>query len=147
MTAQLTHSDATTIAEQDAYGDPDPAEIFAALQTIIADVDTFVAHWFEQIDRCVEPSNAAETHDAILRKRVREFQREKRLWEARRETEQQELQEKADQLSQAWLHLEAEQRRFLQLKESQPMAGRDRTPTPTSIKEAAPPPQAAPPPY
>ncbi len=49
-----------------------------------------------------------------LQRRIKEFQLEQQRWDSQRTTEQQLLEQKARQLTEAWLRLESEQRALLQ---------------------------------
>lgn len=103
-----------------------PEEIVDALQTLVSDVDGFLSCWFQRLDQCVQESEPRTAGDAALKKRYSEFQNEKVRWERQREVEQQQIREQAEQLTDAWLRLEEEQRRFLQLKSGQRAAGPER---------------------
>ena len=106
-------------------------EIFDALQDVISDVDTFMAGWCKRFDQvvssCASPAAVeANPADANLHDRIKDFQQEQAKWEAKRKLEAERIQEQADQLTEAWLRLETEQRRFLQMKESHPLATPER---------------------
>ena len=103
-------------------------EIVDALQAIVTDVDAYLSNWCRQLDQCVESRDAETNPDAILQQRYSEFQNEKMRWERQRKLEQQQLQEQAKQLTDAWMRLEDQQRRFLQMKNAQRQNGSEREP-------------------
>jgi hypothetical protein len=100
-----------------------PDQIVDALQTIVSDVDAFVSNWFRRLDQCVESCQPGTTPDAILQKRIQDFQNDKTRWEAQRKSDERQIQEQAQQLTEAWLRLEDEQRKFLQMKDPQRPVG------------------------
>ncbi len=102
-----------------------PDQIVDALQTIVSDVDAFLSNWFRRLDQCVESCPSGATPDAILQRRIEDFQNEKTRWEAQRNSDERHIQEQAQQLTEAWLRLEDEQRKFLQMKDPQRLAGND----------------------
>lgn len=97
-----------------------PEDALDAIQDVVDDVDQYVLEWFKRLNDglVVADAPAAATTDRELRTRIKEFREEKRQWEAKREVEQHELQEKMRQLTDAWLRLEDEQRLLLQRRES-----------------------------
>jgi hypothetical protein len=107
-------------------------EIVDALQTIVSDVDHYLTNWCRRLDQCVESKDPVTTPDAILQQRYNKFQNEKLRWERQRRLEQQQLQNQAKQLTEAWLRLEDEQRRFLQMKNPQRSNGSKRESTPAA---------------
>ncbi len=108
------------------HRDHSPEEIVDALQTIVSDADAFLSNWFRRLEQCVESCDPRTTPEAILQKRLDDFQNEKNLWEAKRKSDERAIQEKAEQLTEAWLRLEQEQRRFLQMNDPQRHAGSER---------------------
>ena len=95
-----------------------PDEVAIALQDIVSDVDAFVSDWFKRLSQSVvSPIQIPATNQQLLEK-IEGFQQEKRQWEAEKTGAEQDIREKLDEISEAWLRLEAEQRRFLQTKES-----------------------------
>jgi hypothetical protein len=82
----------------------------------MTDIESFLTDWMERLERLnLQPMTA----DALVRGRLRELEQEKTQWESKRKRELQEIHEKAEELSKAWLRLEQEQRRFLQTRDSQ----------------------------
>ena len=102
-----------------------PEEIVEQLQNIVSDVDAFLSNWLRRPPQCAESFDPTTTADVILQKRFKELQHEKILLEAKRKSDERQLQEKAQQLTQAWLQLEEEQRKFLQMKDPQRPAGHE----------------------
>ena len=86
------------------------------LELVMADVESFLVDWLGRIEQLQAMSSKPDAH---LRKRIRDFELEKSQWEAKRKRETQDIHEKAEELTKAWLHLEQEQRRFLQSRDSQ----------------------------
>lgn len=115
------------------HGEVPAAAILDALQDVISDVHMFVADWCQRLDHVVAsydppPTVLGQPADEDLHQRIQDFQQEKHQWESERDVAALQIQEKADQLTEAWLRLEDEQRKFLQIKESRLQTARDRTP-------------------
>ena len=100
-------------------GSQSPEQIVDELQTIISDVDAFLSNWFRRFDQCAESCNPTTTPDVILQKRLKELQNERILLEAKRQSDERQMREKSQQLTQAWLQLEEQQRKFLQMNDPQ----------------------------
>lgn len=93
-------------------------DVAFALQAIVSDVDVFVSDWFKRLKQAVVlPAQVPTTNQQLL-KLIDNFQREKRQWEDDQTAAEEEIQKKVEEISEAWLRLEAEQRRFLQTKET-----------------------------
>ena len=107
-------------------GQVDPAAIAEALDDVISDIDRFLSLWFKRLSHNADSFQAAAKPDERLRRRMQDFEQEKLRWKAKRHSEQRRIQEKAEQLTEAWLRLEAEQRRFLQIKDAHPGSGGSR---------------------
>lgn len=114
---QTTESDAA---------DAKPEDFVNELQTIVADIDTFLSRWLERI-HADKDSMATRSPSEALQQRMDEFLEERRGWEAKRDFELRKIEENTNQLTEAWLRLESEQRRFLQTKNQQPPATRVRS--------------------
>jgi chromosome segregation ATPase len=102
MNSDLTYNEATAEA------------ILDALQDVITDIDQFMFDWMRRFDRCAQQTAATEKPNEQLRQRIKEFQAHQRQWESQRQAEQDQLTANANQLTDAWLRLEAEQRALLQ---------------------------------
>ena len=95
-----------------------PHEVAIVLQVIVSDVEAFVSDWFKRLTQSVVSPMLVPTTNQQLLKHIDDFQTKKRQWEERKTHAEEEIREKLEQISEAWLRLEAEQRRFLQTKES-----------------------------
>ncbi len=84
-------------------------------ELLIADVESFLDDWLQRLDQLQAVS---ATPDAHLRKRIHDFELDKSQWEAKRKRETREIHEKAEELTKAWLRLEEEERRFLQIRDT-----------------------------
>lgn len=87
----------------------DPDRILDALEDVLTEFDEYVAAWFDRLDHTLAaceslPAPASEVVSCEGEKGLRE---------------------KTDQLTAAWLRLEAEQRKFLQMSANYPNATRD----------------------
>jgi len=88
-----------------------PGEMVDAMQNVISDIDAFLSGWLE---RSAEQEELTTHPDEHLQRRIQELRSEQQQWETQRIAQQQVLESKAEQLTDAWLRLEAEQRRLLQ---------------------------------
>lgn len=95
---------------------PVPTAIIESLQSVLEDLDGYLAQWSQRLDQQLAAEIPSVASDSTLQGMIEEFQREKSEWKLKREREDEQIREKFEQLTSAWLHLEAEQRRFLQLK-------------------------------
>ena len=95
-----------------------PLEVVEALQTLLADIDCFMSDWFERMDRQLQSETAPASAHEELEARQQELEQERSKWASKCEQEDRRNQEKLDLLTQAWLHLESEQRRFLQTRDA-----------------------------
>lgn len=91
------------------------------LELVMADVESFLTEWLRRLEQL---NTLSTTPDGLLRNRVREFELEKSQFEAKRRRETQEIHDKAEELTKAWLRLEQEQRRFLQVRDSHAQGSR-----------------------
>ncbi len=107
-----------------------PEAIVVALQAMVADVDGFLSSWLQRIDNSLALANLSPEADEQIRRRISQFQQEKQKWETKRNSEAQQIREQAEQLTEAWLRLEAEQRKFLQQTDPQVSSATIRTPPP-----------------
>lgn len=126
MSVTNTSSGESNAAFDSVSRSADPDAIMEALQGVIGDVDTFLSDWCHRIGQKVSERDRTAMPEDKLRRCIGEFQKEKSLWEAKRDAEEQRIEEKAAQLSEAWLRLEAEQRALLQMKDSH-SGSRDRS--------------------
>jgi hypothetical protein len=99
-----------------------PIEIVDALQSMLTDVDGFMVNWFQRLNHQLELDASDSTPDQKLRVRIEEFRREKNEWKLKRDREEEHIKAKFQQLTDAWLNLETEQRKLLQLKNARPSA-------------------------
>ncbi|MGV3482847.1 MAG: hypothetical protein ACO1RT_00365 [Planctomycetaceae bacterium] len=76
-----------------------------------------MSDWFERLDRQLQNEAGPVPAHEKLEARQQDLEREKSKWAAKREQEERSHQEKLELLTQAWLHLESEQRRFLQTRD------------------------------
>ena len=106
-------------------GSQSPEDIVDELQAIITDVDAFLSNWFRRLEQGSLSCDPTTIPDLILQKRFKELQNERVLLEAKRKSDERQTQEKAQQLTQAWLQLEEEQRKFLQMKDPPRQAGNE----------------------
>jgi hypothetical protein len=121
-------------------GDPDvaPGRIVDALHDVVSDFDEFVCDWFERLDQSIiaceatpapapapAPAPVEKAPDKQVSKELGELQKEKTRWESTRDSATGEIQDKAELLTEAWLRLESEQRKFLQITSANPHATRE----------------------
>ncbi len=88
------------------------------LDTIVSDIDRFVLDWAQRLQQQLEVEDKTPKPDQRLRRQIEQFENEKSEWRLKRDQENERINEKLEQLADAWLHLEAEQRQFLQLKQN-----------------------------
>jgi hypothetical protein len=89
-----------------------------SLQEVVDDIEVYLSNWMEQIEFEILSSQCSLSPDILLKKRLADFQTEKRQWEEIRSRQAKQAREQVEHLTAAWLQLEKEQRRFLQLKQS-----------------------------
>lgn len=89
----------------------------AALDRLIQDINAFLVDWVQQLDAEIRSLPTSATCERVSQTRLDEFEQLKQQWEAHRLHEAQLIREQSDHLTAAWLQLEAEQRRFLQLRQ------------------------------
>lgn len=100
-------------------GDVPAADVAVeALRALINDIDQFISSWMCQFDHEMLALQCSQSADHAVRKRLQEYEMEKRRFEAAQKREAHLARQRAEHLTAAWLHLEAEQRRFLQLKQA-----------------------------
>ncbi|MEM7560428.1 MAG: hypothetical protein AAF394_15005 [Planctomycetota bacterium] len=102
------------------------------LRKLLSDVDAFLTHYCDRLDRKVEEiarqaqtrphtpdrqSAPVRTEQADSSAAMRELAEQQELWEAQKEQEELQIQQQLGLLQEAWLRLEEEQRSFLQTKE------------------------------
>jgi len=88
--------------------------ILESLQEVISDIDRFMVDWMQRANRCADQLHPERKPDEQLRLQVKEFLTQQRQWESQQKAEQEQLAANAEQLTEAWLRLEAEQRALLQ---------------------------------
>ena len=91
------------------------------LERLMADVDSFLSDWLRRVEQI---QSVSATPDAMLRNRMRDLELERSQWDAKRLRETRDIHEKAEELTKAWLRLEDEQRRFLQIRETRAQGNR-----------------------
>ena len=101
--------------------------ILESLHDVISDIDSFMFDWQQRFNRCADQMKPSHKPDDQLRRQIKEFQAQQRQWESQRKAEQEQLEANANQLTDAWLRLEAEQRALLQ-------AGTQVSPLPTATQ-------------
>lgn len=106
----------TTVQGIDSRLDP-----IDQLELLMADVESFLGDWLQRMEQL---HSASATPDAALRDRMHELELEKSQWEAKRTRETRDIHEKAEELTKAWLRLEEEQRRFLQIRDARAQGNR-----------------------
>ncbi len=110
-----------------AQDDVTPETIVAALEGVISDVNEFLSEFCQRVDQDFASRKSATISEAELRKRLEEFTAEKNHWEANRERDEQRINQKFEQLTEAWLRLEEEQRSFLRTKNGSATSAPQRT--------------------
>jgi len=95
----------------------EPIAMVTAIERVILDIDNFVGDWLQRLNNQLQTERPSEATDPSLRENVDAFEQEKSRWRLERNRGDEQIREKVEQLTQAWLHLEAEQRKFLQIKE------------------------------
>lgn len=129
MTRSTTPPAATTASNAVAR------EVIDRLQGILSHVDGFLADWLERYEAAAEPAPAITAPsmtdtaavpappntapDSVLARRIAQFESDKRHWQAQRDSETERLNEKFQQLTEGWLHLETERRALLQAQQTQ----------------------------
>lgn len=83
----------------------------------ISDINDFLADWVQRLDCEIRSWQESATSAHVSQTQLDEFEQQKRQWETSRMHEAQLIREQSDHLTAAWLQLEAEQRRFLQIKQ------------------------------
>lgn len=104
------------------------------LQSVMGDVESFLSQWLHKIQDELSTMDST-MGDATVRRRYQALQEEKKRWEAKRQRELEEIEQKASQLTNAWLNLESEQRQLLQQQERRGQR-RDSSPTPAPPLQA-----------
>lgn len=109
---------------------PQSEQIAGALQEVVGDIESFLSQWLRKAQTELESAEIG-SGGAALRKRLHDFQEEKKQWDAKRRHELTEIEQKANQLAEAWLRLEIEQRQILQSQDKPRSNRRELTPPPT----------------
>ena len=104
--------------EHGAVRESAEADTVIALRQLMGEIEQFLSGFCNQIQRATAQSAVTTRPDAELQKQAEELQTLKQLWDAKRDAEEKRIAERAEELTQAWLELEAEQRRFLQIRDS-----------------------------
>jgi hypothetical protein len=100
----------------------------ASIRGIVADVNRFLIDWIDRFEKCASEAAGSQQPDEMLKRQIQEFESCHASWEVQRQTEQASLEETAQQLTEAWLRLEDEQRALLQSGAS-PQVGNLASPT------------------
>lgn len=95
----------------------EPMEMVTAIERVVLDIDEFVGDWLRRLNDQLQTEPPAVATDDRLEASVDAFEHEKNRWRLERDLVDDQIREKVEQLTQAWLHLETEQRKFLQMKE------------------------------
>jgi hypothetical protein len=103
-------------------------ENVASIQRIVADVNRFLIDWIERFEKCASEAAGSQQPDEMLKLQIQEFESCHASWEVQRQAEQASLEQTAQQLTEAWLRLEDEQRALLQSGAS-PQVGNLASPT------------------
>lgn len=93
-----------------------PESIADSLRVVVADVETFVSDYLNRLSVAFENNRSKDRTQKVYQS-VEDFEQEKTRWEQYRMLQEKEIQRKFDQLTEAWLRLEGEQRMFLQTKD------------------------------
>jgi len=104
-----------------------------SLEALINEINNYLAGWVQRLDRGARGWHAGSTSAHVTQIQLDDFERQKRQWETSRMHEAQLIREQSDHLTAAWLQLEAEQRRFLQINHE------TRSPTPALSLPGSPP--------
>ncbi|MDG2223540.1 MAG: hypothetical protein P8L85_19315 [Rubripirellula sp.] len=97
---------------------PNSIDAVDALHSVVCDVEAFMTDWLERA-QCELAGVDTSAGNATLRRGFQGLQAEKRQWEAKRRCELEAIEEKANQLTDAWLKLESEQRQLLKNQDRQ----------------------------
>jgi hypothetical protein len=98
-------------------------DLLETLESLVDDLESFLSDWMLSAEHATILSEAAAAPEHALRKRIHAFEMQKRQWELARKHEAKLARQRCEELTEAWLQLEAEQQRFSQLKQlSPPMA-------------------------
>ena len=98
----------------DQSADPNADE----LRKIAGEIEAYLSKWVIRSRRVVELGYGATTSEVAMSSQVKKFEEQQRKWEVRRQRELDDLSDKAQELADAWLKLESEQRQFLQIKDA-----------------------------
>lgn len=107
-----------TPATTGAASHPNDADVQqTAIDALIDDIHRFLADWQGRVNTELRSLRSSPPDAQVSQLRITAFEQQKRQWELHRARESQLIREQSDQLTNAWLQLEAEQRRLLQLKQ------------------------------
>lgn len=107
-------------------------DVVGVLHRVVCDVETFMSDWLRRA-QCELAASDPIAGKETLRRGFQGLQAEKRQWEAKRQCELQAIEHKANQLTEAWLKLEAEQRELSKPKDKQHRSRRPETAEPTQV--------------
>lgn len=107
-------------------------DLMGVLHSVVCDVETFVSDWLRRA-QCELAVTDASAGNETLQRRFEGLQAEKRQWEAKRQCELDAIEHKANQLTEAWLKLEAEQRELLKPQDKKHRSRRPETAEPTQV--------------
>ena len=85
-------------------------ELVDEMREIITDVNRFLVDWSARFVRCAGQANSSGQPDKVLRQQVAQFLADQKDWKSQKLIEQQQLDAIANQLTEAWIRLESEQR-------------------------------------
>lgn len=97
------------------------------IQSILNDMDDFLLGWFDRLQRDIDASDNHKAAESGLNQRLEGFSQRMQVWQAKKEAEERRLTEQSEQLTEAWLRLESEQRMLLQMKEQPGPAAPERS--------------------
>lgn len=100
---QRTMSELATEVEAPSH------RLVAALQDVATEINQYLSEWRHRQQDAEESWLENPINDESLRRKILQFEQEKRQWQAELTAEQERLDEQARQLTEAWLRLEAEQ--------------------------------------
>jgi len=84
-------------------------KLVSALQDAVTEINRQLADWRSRHEDEADVLDASQSCDESLRRKILQFEQEKRQWQTELAAEQERLEEKAQQLTEAWFRLEAEQ--------------------------------------
>lgn len=92
-------------------------DITRSLREVVDDIEVFVASFVERLLEVAKSDRSATNSPQQIQTDSSKFDQERAAWEEQRRVQELEIRKRFDQLTDAWLRLEDEQREFLELKE------------------------------